>query len=248
MTETNTTTTPWRDAACAAVRTAVAAVGEAASAATARARRILASARGQDDGPPPGTTLTTCIDDLGTIRARVRATIESLQRQHDEHQANARAHAEAGRLAAARAEICLRHLYEQQLQSTRRTLTAVASHMLALDAAQLNREVVRVLRDGSACVGPVASAYDVMGRLETQHDETESLLDLISERPLAVDDAEVDDELEGMLAADGGPACVELPAVPDRTFADLDATRAWTASPSSYSPAAACAASPTPAS
>ena len=145
-----------------------------------------------------------------------------------------------------------RQLYEQQLRSTRRTLTAVASHMLALDAARLNRDVVRVLRDGSDCVAraPVGFAYDVMDRLEDQHDETESLVDLMTERPLAVADVDVDEELAQLLTPpappcdDPGGECVVggLPPVPGFE----PASEKWTPSPYSFSEEAACAASPTP--
>lgn len=219
------------------------------------AGRVAGDALGRRLGygePPTAHTIDGCLEDLAEIRSRISDKLAALQMKHDAHQASARDHAGAGRLAAARSDICLRQLYEQQLRSTRRTLTAVASHMLALDAARLNRDVVRVLRDGSDCVAraPVGFAYDVMDRLEDQHDETESLVDLMTERPLAVADADVDEELAQLLTPpappcdDPGGECVVggLPAVPGFE----PANEKWTPSPYSFSEEAACAASPTP--
>ena len=118
-------------------------------------------------------------------------------------------------------QIRLRLLYDEQIRRTQRTLTAIESHLLAIQQALLNREVVVALHEGSRALGhrnqDEDMVDDVLEQLDEQHDQTRNIMSIIQENPPDVselDDDAIENELQGMMDSEILEEISMLPEAP----------------------------------
>ena len=169
--------------------------------------------------PPPPLTMEETIRRLEAVQQNVARREEELRAKIREHHDRAREFAQTpGRKRDAMVQIRLELLYDTQLQNTHRTQTAIASHLLSIEAAVLNRQVLSALSDGSRALGhrrdDEDSVEDLMDELEDQHACTNALLEIIQERPPdagAVDEEDMEREFAALLEESG-----EVAAASDR--------------------------------
>ena len=95
-------------------------------------------------------------------------------------------------------------LYDNQVMVVQQILTAIAGHLIAIQAASLNREVYLALHDSSRALG--SSDEDkvetILDKLDEQHGDTRNIMDMISMKPLdvsSIDEGDIDEELQKML-------------------------------------------------
>lgn len=155
--------------------------------------------------PPP--TMKETLDGLSAVREEVCQREEQLQRKMSEHRSRAQEFADKGQLREARLQITLRLLYDSQIKNIQKTMTAIESHLCALQNAELNRSVLVALHHSSRALG--RRGYDedavdtMLERLDEQHEQTRDILDSINSAQnldaASLDEAEIDAELQSML-------------------------------------------------
>ena len=137
---------------------------------------------------PPPLTMEETVQRLEVVQTNVSRREEELRKKIEEHHTRAREYAQmSGRKREAVVQIRLKMLYETQLVNTHRTQTAIASHLLAIEQAVLNRQVLSALHDGSRALGhnndTEDSVENLLDDLQDQHASTASILEIIQERP-----------------------------------------------------------------
>ena len=115
-------------------------------------------------------------------------------------------------------------LYDNQIVNTQRILTAIESHLVAIQSASLNKQVFLVLHNSSKALGTDEDqAEDVLDKLDEQHSQTKNIIDLLStqESSFDLDDDAVEQELKQLMEPeishdehDDGKPVGELPMVP----------------------------------
>jgi len=158
--------------------------------------------------PAPPLTMEETVTRLEAVQRDVSRRETELRDKIEEHRTKAGEYAAMpGRRREAKVQIRLKMLYDAQLQNTHRTLTAIASHLLAIEAAVLNRQVLSALHDGSRALGHRGTdedaVEDLLDSLDEQHSTTASIMEIIQERPpdaAALDDDAVEQELVAMIA------------------------------------------------
>jgi len=150
--------------------------------------------------------LQDTVDGLTSVRQAVCDREQQMQTKMNEHRERAKKYAEMGQMREARLQIRLRLLYDSQIQNTQKTMTAIESHLCALQAAELNRSVICALHESSRALG--RRGYDddqvdsMLERLDEQHEQTRDILDLITAPTLdaaSLDDSDIDAELQSLL-------------------------------------------------
>ena len=164
----------------------------------------VASLFGRAEEPPPAVEET--VVKLERVRDTVAARERSLWERMEGHRERAMEYAAEGNVREARMQIRLRMLYDGQIQNTQRTLTAIESHLVAIQSAVLNREVFLALHEGSRALGHRGYdedvVDDVLETLDEQHDQTRTIMDLIQENPpdaSSLDADAIEDELSRLL-------------------------------------------------
>ena len=155
--------------------------------------------------PPP--TMEETITRLERVREQVNTREEALWAKMEVHRDRAQQYAKEQKMREGSMQIRLRLLYDEQIRRTQRTLTAIESHLLAIQQALLNREVVVALHEGSRALGHRSHdedlVDDVLEQLDEQHDQTRNIMNIIQEHPPDVsdlDDDTVEQELQRMIA------------------------------------------------
>lgn len=175
--------------------------------------------------PPPSMHET--VESLSSVRQAVAKREEELQAKMVEHRAKAKEYAENNQIREARLQIRLRLLYDSQVQNVQRTLTAIESHLCALQSAELNRSVLVALHDSSRALGhrgyDDGQVDDMLEKLDEQHAQTRDILDMINTPTLdaaSLDDADIDAELQALVPAK--PASpLQFPQVPQTPVVHL---------------------------
>ena len=177
--------------------------------------------------PPP--TMEDTLRALQSVRQAVADREQELQGKMVEHRNSAQEYADRGQMREARLQIRLRLLYDSQVQNVQRTLTAIESHLCAVQSAELNRSVVMALHDSSRALG--RRGYDddavdsMLEKLDEQHEQTRDILDMINSPTLdaaSLDEADIDAELQSMVGTKpptfpqkpAQPTSIKLPIVP----------------------------------
>jgi hypothetical protein len=179
--------------------------------------------------PPPSMKET--VEALSAVRTAVTDREKELQEKMEEHREKSKAYAESGKLREARLQIRLRMLYDSQLQNVQRTITAIESHLCALQSAELNRSVLVALHDSSRALGRRGyeedAVDDMLEKLDEQHAQTRDILDMINTPSLdaaSLDESDIDAELRSLLPAAATEApqqneypatMIQFPTVPD---------------------------------
>lgn len=171
--------------------------------------------------PPP--TMEDTIQRLERVRESVNSREEALWQKMETHRKRAQEYAKQKKMREARMQIRLRLLYDEQIRRTQRTITAIESHLLAIQQALLNREVVVALHEGSRALGhrneDEDMVDDVLEQLDEQHDQTRNIMSIIQENPPDVsdlDDDAIENELQGMMAEEKIEEMEEWPEAPHR--------------------------------
>lgn len=152
-------------------------------------------------------TIEDTVQNLETIKGLVSSRENELRSKTQEHLSNAEIYAKDGKMHDARVQIRLKMLYENQLRHTQRTLTAISSHLVSLQSAELNRSVYLALNDSSRALGYRGHTEDsvdqVLERLDDAHAQTEEIMQLITTSPNdhVFDESDIDAELERLVPA-----------------------------------------------
>ena len=182
----------------------------------------LATASFREEIPSIEDTITN----LENVREEVVKREAQLQQQMEKHKENAKTFAKDKRLREAKVQIKLRMLYDNQIVNTQRILTAIESHLVAIQSASLNKQVFLVLHNSSKALGMGTDedqAEDVLDKLDEQHSQTKNIIDLLStqESSFDLDDDAVEQELKQLMEPeishdehDDGKPVGELPMVP----------------------------------
>ena len=184
-------------------------------------------------------TTTPTIEDtivrLEHVRQQVSDREESLRQKLKAHHQNALQFAKQKQVREARVQIRLRLLYDRQVLSVQKILTAIESHLVAIQSALLNREVFLALHDSSKALGKGSikddAFADVLDRLDEQHSATQEIMDIISTQPLdcnALSDDDIDQELKNMMSSphtpDEPPTLPDLPVPPTNSLLEQSTT------------------------
>ena len=130
-------------------------------------------------------------------------------------------------------EIRLRLLYDNQVLAVQKILTAIESHLVAIQSASLNREVFLALHDSSRALGNGGiqdddMVDDVLEKLDEQHDRSREIMNIISTQPLdatSLTDDDVDAELKMLMdtnrEVENGTTDIisTMPCIPDEVGA-----------------------------
>jgi hypothetical protein len=172
--------------------------------------------------PEPPPPVEDTVAKLERVRETVVVRERRLWERMEQHREKAAENACVGRLREAKMEIRLRMLYDGQIQNAQRTLTAIESHLVAIQSAVLNREVFLALHEGSRALGHRGhdedAVDDVLAELDEQHDRTRAIMDIIQENP--PDEDAIENELALLIgpATDGAdlppPEMLIFPAPP----------------------------------
>lgn len=157
---------------------------------------------------PPPMTMEQTVKRLEGVQTSVSRRESDLRRKIEEHHERAKEYAQTpGRKREAMVQIRLKMLYETQLVNTHRTQTAIASHLLAIEQAVLNRQVLSALHDGSRALGhnndTEDNVEDLLDNLEDQHASTASILEILQERPpdaATLDEDDIEQAFRDLLA------------------------------------------------
>ena len=103
-------------------------------------------------------------------------------------------------------QIRLRLLYDNQLVNVQKTLTAIESHVIAVQSASLNRDVFLALNDSSRALGDNIQdeefVDDVLETLDEQTNNAQHIMELINSKPLdvsALEDDDIEHELKSLM-------------------------------------------------
>lgn len=184
--------------------------------------------------PEPPPPMEDTVAKLERVRETVVERERRLWEKMEHHRDRAAEHAGRGNLREAKMQIRLRMLYDGQIQNTQRTLTAIESHLVAIQSAVLNREVFLALHEGSRALGHRGhdedAVDDVLAELDEQHDQTRAIMDIIQENPpdaASLDEDAIESELALLMCPTAEPPPPEmliLPAPPTTDPADPAAT------------------------
>lgn len=156
----------------------------------------------------PAPTIEETIERLERVRQQVCDREKALRERMESHRDRALVFAEKKQVREARMEIRLRLLYDNQVLAVQKTLTAIESHLVAIQSASLNREVFLALHDSSRALGKGSiqdddMVDDVLDKLDEQHDRSREIMNIISTQPLdasSLTDDDVDAELKTLMA------------------------------------------------
>lgn len=176
-----------------------------------------------EEPPPP---MEDTVAKLESVRETVASREARLWEKMENHRERAANFAAGGKVREARMQIRLRQMYDGQIQNTQRTLTAIESHLVAIQSAVLNREVFLALHEGSRALGHRGHDEDavdeVLESLDEQHDQTRAIMDIIQENPpdaSSLDDEAIESELAQLMAPPAAaPEMLVLPPVPTTTL------------------------------
>lgn len=173
-----------------------------------------------EEPPPP---MEDTVAKLESVRETVANREARLWEKMEHHRERATNYAAGGKVREARMQIRLRQMYDGQIQNTQRTLTAIESHLVAIQSAVLNREVFLALHEGSRALGHRGHDEDavdeVLETLDEQHDRTRAIMDIIQENPpdaSSLDDEAIESELAQLMVppSTGDTEILALPAAP----------------------------------
>lgn len=186
----------------------------------------------------PARDVKDCISDLKVLRTRIQDSINDMQASHDKHIENIRNNISTENISAARQNICMRQMLENELNVRRRTLTSISGHIIALESTVLNNDVIRILRSGSLTENQGSKCFEIISHLDDQYDDNTSLSDRLGECPVILNDDDIESELKKYhprVECD-----ISLPSVPKQKN-----TTAWIKSKSLSSEVVECEALPT---
>ena len=155
----------------------------------------------------PAPTIDETILRLERVREQVCNREKALRERMESHRDRALTYAEKKQVREARMEIRLRLLYDNQVLAVQKILTAIESHLVAIQSASLNREVFLALHDSSRALGNGGiqdddMVDDVLEKLDEQHDRSREIMNIISTQPLdatSLTDDDVDAELKMLM-------------------------------------------------
>ena len=177
------------------------------------------------DTPP---TMEETIQRLESVREQVFQRESTLRETMEKHRRLASDYARRKQVREAKMQIRLRLLYDNQVMAVQKTLTAIESHLVAIQSANLNREVFLALHDSSRALGKGSlqdedAVDDVLERLDEQHLQSQNIMDIINTSPLdanTLTDDDVEKELQALMQDDTEnppPLTPILPTVPQTT-------------------------------
>lgn len=167
---------------------------------------------------------------LENVRKQVCTREEILRKKMEHHRELAKKYATERQVREARMQIRLRLLYDSQVSSVQKTLTAIESHLIHLQSASLNREVFLALHDSSRALNGGGIQDEemvdvVLEKLEDQHEQTQQIMDLINTVPLDVNSLAEDDienELKYLMDGDSGGTNAEIPTLPQVPSSNIE--------------------------
>lgn len=172
------------------------------------------------DTPP---TMEETIRRLESVREQVFQRESTLRETMEKHRRLASDYARQKQVREAKMQIRLRLLYDNQVMAVQKTLTAIESHLVAIQSANLNREVFLALHDSSRALGKGSlqdedAVDDVLERLDEQHLQSQNIMDIINTSPMdanTLTDDDVEKELQALMQDDTeNPLTTILPSVP----------------------------------
>lgn len=177
-------------------------------------------------------TIEETIARLEHVRQQVSDREEALRKKMEMHKENAMHFARQKQVREARVQIRLRLLYDRQVMAVQKILTAIESHLIAIQSALLNREVFLALHDSSRALGKGSlqddAVDDVLDRLDEQHGSTEEIMDMISTQPLdasTLTDDDVERELRMMMAGNDNTTNNNIPCLPEVPSGPIEAEK-----------------------
>lgn len=155
---------------------------------------------------PPSLTMDETIAQLECVREKVYQREKNLREQMEEHRSLAIEYAKKKQTREAKMQIRLRLLYDNQLVNVQKTLTAIESHVIAVQSASLNRDVFLALNDSSRALGDNIQdeefVDDVLETLDEQTNNAQHIMELINSKPLdvsALEDDDIEHELKSLM-------------------------------------------------
>ena len=168
----------------------------------------------------PSLTMEETIAQLECVRGKVYQREKNLREQMEEHRALAIEYAKKKQKREAKMQIRLRLLYDNQLVNVQKTLTAIESHVIAVQSASLNRDVFLALNDSSRTLGDNIQdeefVDDVLDTLDEQTNNAQHIMDLINSKPLDVSSLEeddIEDELKSLMVVGSSQPDIEQTTV-----------------------------------
>lgn len=154
----------------------------------------------------PSLTMDETIAQLECVREKVYQREKNLREQMEEHRTLAIEYAKKKQTREAKMQIRLRLLYDNQLVNVQKTLTAIESHVIAVQSASLNRDVFLALNDSSRALGDNIQdedfVDDVLETLDEQTNNAQHIMELINSKPLdvsALEDDDIEHELKSLM-------------------------------------------------
>lgn len=154
----------------------------------------------------PSLTMEETIAQLECVREKVYQREKNLRERMEEHRSLAIEYAKKKQKREAKMQIRLRLLYDNQLVNVQKTLTAIESHVIAVQSASLNRDVFLALNDSSRALGDNIQdedfVDDVLETLDEQTNNAQHIMELINSKPLdasALEDDEIENELKSLM-------------------------------------------------
>ena len=154
----------------------------------------------------PSLTMEETIAQLECVREKVYQREKNLRERMEEHRSLAIEYAKKKQTREAKMQIRLRLLYDNQLVNVQKTLTAIESHVIAVQSASLNRDVFLALNDSSRALGDNIQdedfVDDVLETLDEQTNNAQHIMELINSKPLdisALEDHDIEDELKSLM-------------------------------------------------
>ena len=154
----------------------------------------------------PSLTMEETIAQLECVREKVYQREKNLRERMEEHRSLAIEYAKKKQKREAKMQIRLRLLYDNQLVNVQKTLTAIESHVIAVQSASLNRDVFLALNDSSRALGDNIQdedfVDDVLETLDEQTNNAQHIMELINSKPLdisALEDHDIEDELKSLM-------------------------------------------------
>lgn len=136
----------------------------------------------------PSPTITENIENIMNLRENVQNRHEELMRQIQVHEKKIHEHLDSGN--AAKLYIRLKLIYENEVKKVRQTLTAIESHLLLLQNANLNKEIYTVMK-GANALPKEEDVEDVVDNMAELHEKTNDIMQILTNH----DNIETDDDV-----------------------------------------------------
>jgi hypothetical protein len=136
----------------------------------------------------PSPTITENIENIMNLRENVQNRHEELMRQIQVHEKKIHEHLDSGN--AAKLYIRLKLIYENEVKKVRQTLTAIESHLLLLQNANLNKEIYTVMK-GANVLPKEEDVEDVVDNMAELHEKTNDIMQILTNH----DSIETDDDV-----------------------------------------------------